>query len=240
MRRSTAIVEFVTRYSPWLAPVPTATAIYRAGILHLAWPWPVALAAGLLVEGLGMATAELALDMRSFNRDRGSAAAAPTWLAVITALFYLVTAVLLAVLIDVIPGLVRWVSAIFPLIGLTGYVTLALRKDHDRRLQAASDRLMVDQEYERRERDLALENRRLDADARRQIRLLRASRPASKASIQSAASQQVSFACEHCQHAFASVQALNAHQRAHISKNGYKRSDEPVSVETPEPPELPY
>jgi hypothetical protein len=81
--------------------------------------------------------------------------------------------VLLAVLIDVYPALVRWITAVFPLVGLTGYLTLALRKDHDRRLEHTQSREALDLDFERKERELALENKRLDAEARRQAKLLK-------------------------------------------------------------------
>jgi hypothetical protein len=98
-------------------------------------------------------------------------------------------------------------NAIFPLLSLTAMTTAALRYQHKARL-------------------LGIEQEKADR---------KASRPASKASSEQAPSQPVGFICEQCQRPFASVQALNAHMRAHISKNGKAGASLPgesVSVET--------
>jgi hypothetical protein len=158
---STRLITWVTRYSPWLAPVPTAAAIFNAGVEHLGWSAPVALICALFIEGQGISTSELALDMYSYNRSRESGEpTAPTWIALLTVSVYLVTVILLAVLIDVFPALVRWVTAVIPLVGMTGYVTLALRKDHDARKTALRDRQADADDYERQRKALALEMER--------------------------------------------------------------------------------
>ena len=109
------------RIAPWLAPIPTAYLIGSATEEHLDWPWPIAGAAAVAVELLGISITTTALELWQHNQTkRKSDPTAPTWLSAILVGVYLVVAVTLTVMLDVIPDLKKWAPAIFPMLSLTG------------------------------------------------------------------------------------------------------------------------
>lgn len=65
-------------------------------------------------------------------------------------------AVLLTLLVDILPGLVRYTAAVFPCLSLTGMGVLAIRQDHARRLAA-----IAQDKAERREARLAARSERV-------------------------------------------------------------------------------
>lgn len=145
-------VNVVAQIGPWLAPIPTAFMAYRTGLEILGWPVAVALAGALALEILGVATTSTALMLRDYNATRRKYPdgmtveerrksrmivdpTAPAKLAYTLAGVYLVSAMLVVLLVDVLPGVIRWVPGLFPLVSLTGAVTIAVRADHRRRLE---------------------------------------------------------------------------------------------------------
>lgn len=135
-RIENAVTELATRAGPILGPVPTAYAIGKATLLHLAWPWPVALVAALVVECLGLATVNTALALWNYNKDkRKSDPRAPFALALALAGVYFGSAITLTVALDVAPSLALYAPALVPFLSLTGAGVLAIRADHRRRLE---------------------------------------------------------------------------------------------------------
>lgn len=204
---ATNLTDIIAGAAPWLAPIPTAWLVCAQTIKHLAWPVPVAICAALIVESLGLAATNTALELRDYNASkRKTDPRAPAWLAGLLVAGYILIAVVLTVALDVLPGLARWAPAIFPALSLTGAVILALRADHRRRLAAIR--------AEKAERRAA----RINAPMR--------SKPARNAGA----------SCALCGASLASQQAVAAHMRwkhpqpAEIAGNGNGHKNEPAGV----------
>ena len=129
-------IDIAVRAGPWLAPVPTAYLVGRASKVHLMWPTWVAGAAAVAVEILGLATVTTALQLRAYNKTkRKTDPLAPFWLAASLAGVYLVIAIGMTVVMDIVEGLQVYSPAVFPLLSLMGGVIIAIRHDHRLRLK---------------------------------------------------------------------------------------------------------
>jgi hypothetical protein len=118
--------------------------------------------AAIVIELLGLAAVNTALMLREYNASkRKSDPTAPFGLAAALGGVYLVVAVALAVLLDVIPSLARFSPAIFPLLSLAGVTVLGLRSDHRKRVdgiaQDKARRRKMRQERRERKRKVAQE-----------------------------------------------------------------------------------
>jgi DNA-binding transcriptional ArsR family regulator len=132
-----AVTEVAAKVGPLLAPVPTAYVVGHSVILNLSWPVWLGYVVAAVIELLGLATVNTALTLRDYNvSKRKSDPRAPVELSIALAGIYLVTAVTLAVLLDVFPFLAQWAGVAFPLLSLAGVTTLALRNDHRKRVAA--------------------------------------------------------------------------------------------------------
>jgi len=146
------IIDFVARFAPWLAPLPTAYLTATATIKHLSWPPVMGMIAGVIIELLGLASVATALELREFNATRRQYPvdwtqeqiakskkvvdpAAPFGLAVALGGVYFASVVLLTVLLDTLPELARGAPIIFPVLSLAGVTVLGIRADHRRRLE---------------------------------------------------------------------------------------------------------
>lgn len=133
-------VAMVARVAPWLAPLPNAYFVARSGMVHLALPLPMALVAGLVLELLGIATVHTALELYRWNlqpsvqREKGGWERAPLALAMVTCGVYFAAVVFLAVVLESVPELAQWAPALFPLVALTGALTLAIVYQHRARV----------------------------------------------------------------------------------------------------------
>lgn len=152
------LLVIVARIGPWLAPVGPSYAVARATMKHLLWPEPVAWMVGISVEAVGIATAAAMLRAYGWNRDkRKGDPPAPTWLAAVAFGAYLVVGITLAVLVEVLPGLVVWAPASLFVLAGVGYGALAMEGDQTRReadviadkAQARADREMAKAEKTR-------------------------------------------------------------------------------------------
>lgn len=133
-------VGFVAGLAPWLAPVPTAYMVANAALERLKWPLPVAIAGAVALEALGITTGTIALTLYEYNQGRKAGQPeAPFKLAAALVGVYFVSAVTLAALVDIFPELIKAAPALFPVLTMAGVGALALRSDHDRRLQAIAD-----------------------------------------------------------------------------------------------------
>ena len=84
-----ALTDLIARFAPWLSPLPTAYLSARATILHLAWPVALGVVAGVIIESLGLAAINTALELYDYNRSRRKTdPAAPLWIAVGLGLVY--------------------------------------------------------------------------------------------------------------------------------------------------------
>ena len=133
----TRLTDLIAGLAPWLCPIPTAYLVGRAVYELLGWPLPVAICAAAIVESLGLAAANTALTLWTYNRSKRKAdPGAPFALAAAIMGVYIAVAVLLTVALDIYPSLATFAPAIFPLLSLAGVTTLALRADHRRRLES--------------------------------------------------------------------------------------------------------
>ncbi len=156
-RIETSLVDVVSKIAPWCAPIPTAFLVGRATILYLAWPWPVALVAAIIIECLGLSATSTALTLYEYNQARRkNDSGAPFGLALALVMIYFAVATGLTVALDIFPTLARYAPAIFPTLSLTGITVLALRGDHKRRIAV-------------------IENERLERKANRQTSVKKAS-----------------------------------------------------------------
>lgn len=129
-----AITDWVARVTPWLAPLPNAYLVVRTSIDVLAWPFLIALAAGVVIEALGLSAVHTALEFRSHNRGLkdGDKRQAPYALATALVIAYLVSVAALTVILDTMPELARYAPLIFPIISLCGVTIIGIRTDHRR------------------------------------------------------------------------------------------------------------
>lgn len=199
----TQAVDFVARFSPWLAPLPTAYLTATATVEHLTWPLAVGIIAGAIVEALGLASVATALTLREYNQDkRKSDPIAPYALAISLAAVYFVSVTFLTVALDTAPRLATFAPLVFPVMSLAGATVLAIRADHRRRL-------------------VAIANEKAERKAKRQASKASESKPAK--------SQLARYVCATCGRSFGSQPALNAHQRVHASFEAEGNGKEPAS-----------
>ena len=128
-------VEIVSQVGPWLAPVPTAWLVFDRSQTFLEWPAPIAFAAALSIEMLGLAATATALSFHDYNGAKNkSEPHAPVRLAAGLSFIYFAIAVCLTVLLDIVPMAATWAPAIFPLMSLVAVSILALRAGQRNRL----------------------------------------------------------------------------------------------------------
>jgi hypothetical protein len=106
-------------------------------VRHLGWPNEIGVIAGVIVECLGLGATATALTLRAYNQcRRKSDPKAPFALAATLVGVYFGSVTLLTVLLDTLPMLAVYAPLAFPVLSLAGVATLALRSDHQRRLEA--------------------------------------------------------------------------------------------------------
>ena len=141
------LVDNIAATVPWLAPVVPAWLAYHnmTGVLEM--PGWIGLVGAAVVEFLGLSTVSTAFSLWEYNdARRKSDQAAPVWVAIITAGFYLAVVLTVNVILDSSPAVERVAKGLLSTLSIAAAVTLATRAQHARRLQAA-----VDERAERRE-----------------------------------------------------------------------------------------
>lgn len=130
------LTDSIARFAPWLSPLPTAYLTARATIVHLAWPMALGVVAGLIIECLGLAAINTALELYDYNRSRRKTdPAGPLWIAVALTGVYFVAVTSLTVMLDTFPAWAAGAPLVFPLLSMAGVTVVALRADHRRRLE---------------------------------------------------------------------------------------------------------
>ncbi len=188
-RRSveTWLTDFVAGLVPWIAPIPSAVLVANATVRHLHWSDPVAVIAGLVIEGLGLTATSTALTLWDWNgrRPEGEPKAA-FWVSGVLVALYLVSTIGLTVVLDLNTALAHYAPSIFPLLALVGTINIALRSQHKHRLariadvdrQAREDAEKAEAGRKAEAERLRLE-RKADREAKRQARLAGVSSEAS-------------------------------------------------------------
>ena len=120
-------IMVVAKFTPWIAPLPSAAFIYRAAILHLHTEVWIAATIAVVVEALGLTTIYTALWMYTWNQSkRKSDPQAPAHLAYYLISIYLSTTMTLILVLEVWPNASRYAPALFPFLAVVGGVNLAL------------------------------------------------------------------------------------------------------------------
>ncbi len=128
------IVKFVAKLSPWLAPLPSGFFVARASMKHLVLPLPVAVAVGVIIELLGIASVHTWLWLSDWNTNkRKSDPDAPTGYAAFLGVIYIITTISLTVVLEVRPDLSTYAPALFPLLAIVGAINLALIAQQEQR-----------------------------------------------------------------------------------------------------------
>jgi hypothetical protein len=158
------VTDVIAGCVPWLAPIPSAVLVANATIKHLAWSLPVAIVAGLIIEGLGLTSTSTALTLWDWNARRPAGEPkAPFWLAGLMVGVYLVSTIGLTVVLDMDTALVHIAPALFPVLALVGTINIALRSQHKHRLEritAAEQLAREDEAQDKAERKAEREERR--------------------------------------------------------------------------------
>ena len=138
------IMKIIFSFIPLLAPIPAAWVVYRAAVIYLEWPVPVAGVAALTVEGLGFVSVNLAQRMYTFNHtlrmdERAMKVIAPTWQAAAVTVLYLIVTISMIALLDVFTELTHYIPAVFPLLGITGAALWAIYQEQESREQLLAE-----------------------------------------------------------------------------------------------------
>jgi hypothetical protein len=141
------LTDTIAGLVPWLAPIPSAVLVANATLKHLGWSQPVAIVAGLIIEGLGLTSTSTALTLWDWNARRPvNEPKAPFWLSALMVAVYLISTIGLTVVLDMDVALVHIAPAVFPVLALVGTINIALRSQHKHRLNriADADRLALE------------------------------------------------------------------------------------------------
>ncbi|MBI5954397.1 MAG: hypothetical protein HY865_22295 [Chloroflexi bacterium] len=178
---------------PWIAPLVPAWFAFENSTdeTKLGLPMPVGIIIAASIEGLGIGVVTTALELWDWNdRHKDQKVTAPIYVSVGTVVFYLGTVIMVNVGLDL--GWSDWIVKIMlSMLSIPAVITLALRSQHARRVAAheaveikAEQSAIADQDEKRRQEEAALEvqrkqmdfefeQKRLDAEARRLLKLER-------------------------------------------------------------------
>jgi len=113
------VTDVIAGLVPWLAPIPSAVLVANATQAHLGWSQPVAIVAGLIIEGLGLTSTSTALTLWDWNARRpANEPKAPFWLSGLMVAVYLISTIGLTVVLDLNTALVHVAPAVFPVLAL--------------------------------------------------------------------------------------------------------------------------
>jgi hypothetical protein len=146
------IIDFVSKLSPWIAPLPSAWFVHDATVRHLAAGSGLAWIIAIVIETLGLTTTHTALGMHAWNKAHANQPEkqAPFGLAVVLAIVYVIATLMLISVLEVKPEWQHYAPAMFPLLAVVGAVNLALRSHHNSRIR--EERSVVSDERARQRR----------------------------------------------------------------------------------------
>lgn len=129
-----SVVNFLSAFAPWLAPLAPAYMTYQHAINTLRFPVLIAAPVALVVEILGFSTVSTYMAFWFFNRrNKANARKAPLSLVVLAFAFYLCLIISSNVLLDSFPES-RWavisVRALFTLQTIPAAIIVAVRVQH--------------------------------------------------------------------------------------------------------------
>ena len=164
------LVDNLAATAPWLAPLAPAYLAYQAMVDVLRFPIWVAGTVGATVEVLGISTINTALTFWTWNRDKNKTdKAAPTWVAILAAGFYVAIVITVNVLLDGGTPLVKTAKGLISSLSVAAAITLALRAQHTRRI---SEKVAL-REERKRERRLTMDSQTAKVSAKVAERVVR-------------------------------------------------------------------
>jgi hypothetical protein len=129
------LVDNLAATAPWLAPLAPAYLAYQAMLDVLRFPVWVAGTVGMTVEVLGISTINTALNFWTWNREKNKTdKAAPTWVALLAAGFYITVVITVNVMLDGGTDLEKTAKGLISSLSVVAAITLALRSQHSRRV----------------------------------------------------------------------------------------------------------
>lgn len=166
------IIDFVSKLSPWIAPLPSAWFVHDATVRHLAAGSALAWIIAVVIETLGLTTTHTALGMHAWNKAHASQPEkqAPFGLSVVLAVVYVIATLMLITVLEVAPNLQHYAPAMFPILAVVGAVNLALRSHHNSRVRLERSEIEENKQRQHQAEDedraQRLEEKRLRAMAK--------------------------------------------------------------------------
>jgi hypothetical protein len=136
------VIDNVSAFTPWLAPLIPASMAYRNMITQLNFSPAISLLGAVAVEFLGLSAVATALEFWKFNEDkRKSDNSAPFIVALLTGVFYVVIILTVNATLELNQSLEVKVAAkaMLSLLSVVAAVIIALRSQHRRRLNDIAD-----------------------------------------------------------------------------------------------------
>lgn len=147
------LIDNLAATVPWLAPIVPAYMIYHSLTVVIQFPLPVAILSAIVVEFLGLVTVSTSVQFWTWNDSKRQAdPGAPVWLAVITAVAYLLIVITTNVILDLRSPIEQLLAkALLSTLSVSAAMTIAIRSQHARRLaeiekdkaQKREDRLLA-------------------------------------------------------------------------------------------------
>lgn len=126
--------KWVSKITPWVAPIPSAFFVARSSMNHLGTPLPIAIVLAAAIELLGLTSVHTWLRLSNWNLiRRKSDPSAPTHLAVLLTFLYFAITLGMITLLEVFPGLSQYMPAVTPLLTVIGAFNLALLSQQEQR-----------------------------------------------------------------------------------------------------------
>lgn len=162
------LVDVLVAYVPLFAPVIPATIAFLSLFFVLKMPLVVSLIGAAVVEFLGLGTVSTTMQFVDYNASKNDEdPPAPTKAAIGTMIFYLVIVLTVNVLLDKAEIIHKIAKLLLSTLGVAGAITISLRGQHARRLEAKaikdakteSEKKVLDDDNRAYKRQVAAEKR---------------------------------------------------------------------------------
>jgi len=164
------VIEAVSAFAPWLAPLIPAYLVYSNMIGILMLPEWVALVGAITVECLGLASVNTAVMFWRYNDSKRQIdQSAPMWVALAVGGFYIVVVLTINAILQIWPdnlGVIVLSDALLSLLSVDAGVILAIRSQHARRLDQIAKDKEEQREHRRELREIAAQKAQEEAQLR--------------------------------------------------------------------------
>lgn len=164
------IVSFIAAVSPWTAPaIPTYFTVHNA-VAYLLFGdaydsyfvWILAIA----LEFVGLAAVHTVLEFVTWNKNKGHEEKAPTWVAVIAAIFYVVVVLTVNATLELNPGDIHvavFARGALSLLSLPAALIVGVRAQHARRQEGEKEEQIFEMGEVSKDNELKREIKRIKA-----------------------------------------------------------------------------